>query len=156
MKQENGWRQNYRIGFSPSGLLLFLAVMLPNFLWFAIPAPNDVLRGESLTPVVDLAASVCQGIMVAALCLIVRRDVGRFRLRSRWEIGSVACAVFYYAAWAAYYCGIASGPVLLMLTLFPCAAFLLHSAGKKNWIAFVPAAAFTVLHLIYCIGNFII
>jgi hypothetical protein len=43
----------YRFGFDIWGLLLFLLVMLPNFIWFAVPAPNDVLRAESVTPITD-------------------------------------------------------------------------------------------------------
>lgn len=46
-----------KLGFDVGGLVLFLALMLPNFLWFAIPAPNDVLRAESATPVIDAIAS---------------------------------------------------------------------------------------------------
>ena len=62
---------HYRFGFDIWGLLLFLLVMLPNFIWFAGPAPNDVLRTESVTPVVDLIASVCQVLTVACLCFLV-------------------------------------------------------------------------------------
>ena len=36
--------KKYRFGFEPWGLLLFLVVMLPNLIWFAVPAPNDILR----------------------------------------------------------------------------------------------------------------
>ncbi len=45
--------KQYRFGFDPWGLLLFLLVMLPNFIWFAVPAPDDILRVDSATPVVD-------------------------------------------------------------------------------------------------------
>ena len=48
----------YRFGFDFRGLLLFLLVMLPNFIWLAVPVPNDVLRADSVTPVVDVIASV--------------------------------------------------------------------------------------------------
>lgn len=36
--------KNYQLGFDPWGLALFLTIMLPNFVWFAFPAPNDMLR----------------------------------------------------------------------------------------------------------------
>lgn len=42
--------KNYRFGFAPVGLALFAALMLPNILRFAVPAPNDLLRAESVTP----------------------------------------------------------------------------------------------------------
>ena len=62
--------KNYRLGFDLWGLGLFLLIMIPNFLWFAFPAPNDVLRGESITPLADSLAQLFQVIMAAALCTL--------------------------------------------------------------------------------------
>ena len=56
--------KEYKFGFNIYGLLLFLIIMIPNFIWFAVPAPNDVLRTESVTEVIDTIASVCQVLMV--------------------------------------------------------------------------------------------
>ena len=53
-------RENYKFGFDSWGLILFLVIMIPNFIWFAVPAPNDILRAESVTKVVDANGSVCQ------------------------------------------------------------------------------------------------
>ena len=53
-------KKNYKLGFNIWGLLLFLIIMLPNFIWFAIPAPNDILRADSVTPTVDAIGSFCQ------------------------------------------------------------------------------------------------
>ncbi len=38
--------KGYRFGVEVWGLVLFIGIMLPNFVWFAVPAPNDILRGE--------------------------------------------------------------------------------------------------------------
>ena len=51
--------KKYRFSFEIWGLLLFLIVMLPTFIWLAIPAPNDILRENSITEMVDAIASVC-------------------------------------------------------------------------------------------------
>ena len=40
--------------------------MIPNFIWFAVPAPNDILRTESVTVVIDTIGSVCQVLMIFA------------------------------------------------------------------------------------------
>ncbi len=48
--------KEYKFGFNIYGLLLFLIIMIPNFIWFAVPAPNDVLRTESVTEVIDTIA----------------------------------------------------------------------------------------------------
>ena len=68
--------KKYRFGFEPWGLLLFLVVMLPNLIWFAVPAPNDILREGPAGGFVDSAASVFQILMAAALCLLVNRERG--------------------------------------------------------------------------------
>ena len=49
----------YGFGFDVAGLILFLLVMVPTFIWMAVPAPNDVLRAESVTPIVDAIGFVC-------------------------------------------------------------------------------------------------
>ncbi len=52
--------KKYRFGFEPWAVILFFAIMAPNFYWFAHPTTNDVLRRESVTPCLDLIASICQ------------------------------------------------------------------------------------------------
>lgn len=64
--------KKYKFGFDVWGLLLFLIIMIPNFIWFAIPAPNDVLRAESTTKIVDTIGTIFQSIMIAALCVIIK------------------------------------------------------------------------------------
>ena len=66
--------KKYKIGFDIWGLILFLVIMIPNFIWFAVPAPNDILRVESVTKVADAIGSVSQVLMVFALCVFIHRD----------------------------------------------------------------------------------
>ena len=40
--------RQYKFGFEINGLVLFLVIMVPNFIWFFVPAPNDILRGIRL------------------------------------------------------------------------------------------------------------
>lgn len=56
--------KKYKLGFDIWGLLLFLIIMIPNFIWFAVPAPNDVLRAESTTKIVDTIGTIFQSIMI--------------------------------------------------------------------------------------------
>lgn len=70
--------KDYKLSFDIYGVLLFLIIMIPNFAWFTIPAPNDVLRADSVTDVADTIASVCQVWMVVALCLFVNRKMEKF------------------------------------------------------------------------------
>ena len=40
--------KKYKMGFDIWGLITFIIIiMIPNFIWFAVPAANDILRGES-------------------------------------------------------------------------------------------------------------
>ena len=147
--------KKYKIAFDAWGLLLFLLIMAPNLIWFAVPAPNDILRGESATELFDTIASVCQVLLVAALCMIVNRERPALRL-TPVICGCVGSGVLYYAGWVLYYLGFTNPPAILLLTVPPCLAFLLFAIDRKNFVAAVPAVIFTICHLIYGIVNFII
>ena len=144
----------YKFGFDVSGLILFLLVMLPNFIWFAVPAPNDVLRTESATPIIDAIASVCQVMTVACLCFVINKERGKLRF-SPLVIATMVCVIVYYIGWLLYYTGIVNVWVILLLTIPPCLAFILFAADRKNLPAVVFATAFAVCHLIFAIMNFI-
>ena len=147
--------KNYKLSFDPWGLALFLVIMLPNFVWFALPAPNDVLRSESVTPLVDFAAQIFQFIMTAALCAVANGTRNK-PMRRRYQAGTAVCAGLYFAGWAAYYAGIVNAAVILDLCLAPCGAFLIFALARKNAPALVSAGAFAVCHLIFAIVNFLI
>ena len=145
----------YRFGFDVWGLLPFLLAMLPNFIWFAVPAPNDVLRSESVTPVVDVIASVCQVLTVACLCFLINEERGKLRF-SPLVIAAVICVAVYYLGWALYYSGIANAWIILLLTLPPCFAFIFFAADRKNLPAVLFASGFAVGHWVFGVVNFII
>lgn len=147
--------KKYKVGFQIGGLILFLLVMLPNFYWFAVPAPHDILRAESVTPTLDGIASVAQVLLVIALCILVNRDSERIGIRPL-VIAAVICCLLYYAGWACYYQGITNAVVVLDLCLAPCLAFLFFSLDRKNAIAVIPLLIFAVCHTMYGIINFIL
>lgn len=146
--------KKYRFGFDISGLVIFLIVMIPNFIWFAVPAPNDVLRNESVTPVVDMIGSICQGIFVVLLFIIINKERKKLCL-SPLLISSIVCIVLYFAGWVLYYIGITNPYVILSLTVPPCLAFIFYELDRKNIISLIPTICFMVCHLIYGIENFI-
>lgn len=148
--------KKYRLGFDLFGLILFIAIMIPNMIWFIVPAPKDILRNESVTLVVDLIASIGQVIMITVLCIVKRTDLPRPSMRSRWFVLCLISCLFYYISWIMYYMGIVTDPVILSLCLFPCLAFILYEVDRRNWIAMVPTIGFTALHLVYGILNFIL
>lgn len=147
--------KHYRFGFDFWGLLLFMLVMLPNFIWFAVPAPNDILRAESVTPVVDVIASICQVLTVACLCFLINEERSKLRF-SPLVIAAVICVVVYYLGWALYYSGITNSWVILLLTLPPCLSFILFAADRKNLPAVLFASVFAVGHLVFGVVNFVV
>lgn len=147
--------KKYKLGFDIWGLLLFLLVMIPNFIWFAVPAPNDILRADSTTEVFDTIGSISQVLMVAVLCVLIKRE--RKKIGFTPLIFSViGCCFLYFASWVLYYNGFVNPAVIFGLTLPPCLAFLFFALDRKNYIAVFPTAGFTVCHLIYGIVNYIV
>jgi hypothetical protein len=146
--------KQYRFGFDPWGLLLFLLVMLPNFIWFAVPAPNDILRAESATPMVDAIGSVFQVLTVACLCFVINKERDKLRFTPLVVI-AIICIAVYYIGWALYYGSIANSWIILLLTVPPCLAFIFFASDRKNLPAVLLATVFAVCHLVFAVVNFV-
>ena len=146
--------KRYKLSFEICGLLLFLIVMIPNFIWFAIPAPNDILRTKSITETVDTVASVCQILMIVAICIFRNRESKKLCIFP-FVIMVTVCYLLYVASWIAYYNGMTNAIVILGLTIPPCLAFLFFAIDRKNSIALIPISIFTICHLVYGVVNFI-
>lgn len=147
--------KKYRFGLDVSDLLLFLIIMIPNFIWFAVPAPNDILRTDSITGTLDTVASICQVLMIIILCVFRNRECKRISI-SPFIIAIIICCLLYFISWGVYYIGVVNAVVILGLTIPPCLAFLVFAIERKNKIAIIPISIFTACHIIYGIVNFII
>lgn len=146
--------KKYKFGFDIWGLTLFLLIMFPNLFWFVFPAPNDILRRESITQLADIIAEVFQVIMIVMLCFIKNRDAKSFSVKSKLILGAFGCCLCYFTAWILYYQGIVHMLIILSLCIFPCTAFLLYEIDRKNYITIIPTTIFSICHLIYGIVNF--
>ena len=146
--------KRYKLSFEICGLLLFLIVMIPNFIWFAIPAPNDILRTKSITETVDTVASVCQILMIAAICIFRNKESKKLCITPLIIMAAV-CYLLYVSSWIAYYNGIVNVIVILGLIIPPCLTFLFFAIDRKNGIALIPISIFTICHLVYGVVNFI-
>ena len=145
--------KNYKFAFDVSGLALFFIIMIPNFIWFAIPASNDILRNQSITPIIDTIATVFQVIMVFSLCVIVNVTAQKNKLYIIWIAITIS---IYYLGWCLYYAGIVNTLVILDLCIVPCLAFILLSVLKKNIYALISSGVFLICHVIYGVINFIL
>ncbi len=139
--------RTYRVRPDAWALGLFLLVMLPNFIWFAVPAADDILRQASATPGLDSVATALQAAGVAALCMLSNTHRPPY-IAAPLRGGIVTAVALYFAAWALYYAGVHAAPVLLALCLAPCAALLLLAAGRRNGFALLLLGAFAVCHTV--------
>lgn len=139
--------QKYKFSFDPWGLGLFVLVMVPNFVWFALPAPCDIMRTASQTPILEIMSQVFQVLLVAALCFIKNENIPRFTFKNPLVLGALTCLLGYFAAWGVYYGGFVPLPVILALAILPCGAFLLYGLARKNYPAAVFAALFALCHV---------
>lgn len=146
--------KKYKLGFDVCGLISFLVIMIPNFIWFAVPAPNDILRADSATAALDTAASIFQALMILALCIFINRERKKLSI-TPLIIAVFICCLLYFISWIFYYSGITNAIVILGLTVAPCLVFLLFAIDRKNMIAVIPTLIFTVCHLIHGIVNYI-
>jgi len=146
--------KKYRIGFNLWGLVLLTSIMIPNFIWFALPASNDILRTESVTAALDTIASVCQVIMITAQCMVINRNCKKISL-TPFVIAMLIFCLFYFGACASYYKGITNSLVILDMYIAPCLAFLFFLLTEK-YDCCSTADYFSICHLIYGIINFIV
>ena len=89
--------KKYKMGFDVWGLVVFLIIMIPNFIWFAVPAPNDILRTESVTKVIDAIGSVAQVVMIFALCVCINPKRKKLSF-TETIIAMICCCVIYISS----------------------------------------------------------
>lgn len=147
--------KKYKIGFDIWALVLFTVIMIPNFIWFAIPAPNDILRVESVTKIPDMIASISQVVMLIVLCVFINTEREK-RSITRFIVAVLINCMLYFICWIFYYIGVISAAIILGMTIFPCLAFLFFAIDRKNRIAIIPISIFAICHLIYGVANYII
>lgn len=154
-KDDLKMKVNYKIGFELWGLVLFLIIMIPNIIWFAVPAPNDIMRADSITPTIDSLGSICQILFIIALCILKRKGIPQIQINPL-IIMVIISVLLYFTGWIFYYTGVTNPLIILLLILPPCCAFILFEINRKNVIALIPTIGFTVCHIIFAVINFII
>lgn len=147
--------KNYKLTFDPWCLILFLIIMIPNLIWFIIPAPNDILRISSTAEVFDILSSIFQVLMLITLCFFKNTKSETIRFSLLIIVTSVCC-LLYFGSWILYYSGITNSFIILSLASLPCLAFLLFDIDRKNWLALIPIFIFSTCHIISGLINFII
>lgn len=147
--------KKYDLKFNLDALILTIILIIPTIIWSIFPTSNDILRAESITPIVDLLARVFQISLIASLCALRRKDVNKLKL-NLLILFTIISTVIYYISWAFYFQGHATNLMILAQTLCPCLSFAFYSVDRKNRIAIILSILFAICHLIFAIFNFMI
>lgn len=126
------------MGFSPLGLAVALAILLPNLLliWFPPAEPWPAVRVPWLLTAFERAGQ--------ALCLVVPAITVPGPLVWWWLVAVAAAIAGYYGSWVRYLVRGRSpralygpiGPVPVPMAILPVAAFLTAAAWLSNpWLA---------------------
>ena len=145
--------KDYQIRFDGWGLTLFLFILLPNLIWLAVPAPDDILRLDSMTRHLDAIALAFQILLAVSLVFLKNRQCPAMH----WSFTTISTTLFtllYYMCWWFYYQGHTSQYLLLGLCVFPCLALLFFAIARKNWIALIFVVLFSICHLLFALVNF--
>ncbi len=146
--------KKYKFGIDVWAIWLFAVIMLPNIIWALSDLPNDVLKRETLTPVLDNIMTISQVLMILALCFIKNSETQNRPIKSSLPAISAAFCMLYYSAWIFYFCGSSDGIILTALCSVPCVALILYCLFRKNAPALLLTALFSVFHIMRTVINF--
>lgn len=147
---------SYKFGFDYRVLILFAVIMIPNIIWFIIPAPNDVLRIESVIPTIDMIASISQVTMLIILIFVLNRNFKEFEFKNPLVLLCTIVTALYLLSWVLYYLGISTNVVILVMMILPCLAFIFYGIYVQNYISLIPSSIFLVSHFIFGLVNFVL
>lgn len=147
--------KKYKFGIDTWAIWLFAVIMLPNIIWALSDLPNDILKSETLTPVLDNIMTIAQVLAILSLCLIKNRETQNRPIKSSLPAISVAVCMLYYSAWIFYFSGGSDGFILTALCVTPCVALILYCLFRKNAPALLFTALFSVFHIMRNVLNFL-
>ena len=142
--------EQYKIGLDFWALVLFALIMLPNIVYWCIPAFSDL----DVNSATDTAARVFQVIGVALLLFLVQKPQEKKQASEKKPFFDslfmmvTLLLLLYYAAWIIYFCGTLNVAILLFLAGCPCIALALFALERRNFFALVPLIVFSVLHIV--------
>ena len=155
MKRLKELIKQYEIGFDFWGFILFLAIMIPNFVWYFVPVENDILDIPTMTPVIDRISRIFQFLAVGALCVLRNVD-GKTPMNTAKKIAIAVGYVIYITGWTIYFTGHSSNFTVIIITIVPAVMLMIFSSGRRNILAFYAFLMFLIFHSIFAFMNFIV
>lgn len=139
--------KEYGFGFEYKGLIAFLLVMIPNFIWMAYPPEINPLVGM-IAPYdwLNIVMNVSQWIMIAMICILIRPRIEKGNSRKLYLVSAIVCLIIYYLLWIGYYNGFTSKHILLGMAWIPSLLFIFVVLWLKKYWALIPSIIFLSIH----------
>ena len=131
--------RNYRPGFELSAFVLSIAILLPNLIWYFIPAPTDLLRNNvSFTSPLGVASTVLRLLAMLTAILLINLE----SREPHFGVGSIIVLAFG----GMYYVGFVfvTLPAIVMLTTL--------AIDRSNLFSLLFCIAYGCVHAV-CIVN---
>ena len=136
--------KNYKWGADLLGILLIALILLPNIVYWCIPAFTGLGGNRALS----IVGYVFQALGIAATVALVNKQRKPFTFFSLGGMLTWTFLLIDYAAWIFYFCSFYNIAVALFLTVAPCVSLIAFQADRKNYIAVVPTGVFALLHFV--------
>ena len=140
------------MGFSWKGFLVFLLPMLPNFLFFILPALSGAKAAAKSPFILDIIEHGSQAIFFMLLIFWLSKKASP--MLSLYTILMAVFLLFYFGCWADYFTVGANFTMLMLMAIVPVIYFLLSSIWLHNTIAIIPLAIFGITHIIITYINY--
>lgn len=146
-----------KFGFSMIGLIVFMAPMLVNILYFVLPQTNP--PEDKKQPVWDQIEGASRMLYAVALCILVPTKEVDFH--SFYFCGMIIFGGLYSIVWMRYFIGGKEIALLgsnflfvpIPLAIFPVAYYLLGALWLKNYVALSCMIVFGISHIVISYRN---
>ncbi len=144
--------RNYRPGFELSAFVLSIAILLPNLIWYFIPAPTDLLRNNvSFTSPLGVASTVLRLLAMLTAILLINLE----SREPHFGVGSIIVLAFggmYYVGWLLYYMSVAGYVAVVFVTLPAIVMLTTLAIDRSNLFSLLFCIAYGCVHAV-CIVN---
>lgn len=142
--------QKYKQGIDFWALIAVVMVVLPEIVYACIPAFTGLFPYH----VPEIFARIFQAAGCILLVFFVLREPPEKKpfFDSLYMTATLAL-LLDYTAWILYFCGITTFGVVIFLKVCPCVFLLLLTFEKKNALAAIPLAAYSLISIVsFCIA----
>ncbi len=145
--KRNRFTENYAVAPDKTGIVLTGLLLLPNIVSWIMAAAREMYGNPYATGGLNIAALVFLILSLPALCLLVKRERGKFDFFAPFATFAVIFLLLYYIAWVFYFCSYGNIAVRVFLAVCLPLSLLTYEADRRNFPAMVPTVLFAALHI---------